>query len=758
MAELSDEELSGLTVEFMERVKQGESLEHILPEAFAAMVEADDRVLGLRPYDVQIMAGIALHYGYLAEMNTGEGKTLSATMPLYLNALTGRSCMLVTTNEYLAVRDANEMGPVYEFMGLTCSRPKTDADGDVDDKEYRMKMYSANIVYLTNAGLGFDYLFNNLIKRVEDRFIKDMYYAIIDEADAVLLDAAIMPLVVSGAPRVQSNLYAVSDFFVTTLEENQEYIEEKKAVWLSPEGVKYAEDFFGIENYYGKSNFEINRHVTLALRAHKLLKKQRDYLVTDEGEVGLFDGATGRIMKGVKLTGGQHQAIEAKEGVEITQEYRTLASITFRNLFMMFDKYAGMSGTLTDDKDELFDTYNKRVVRIPTNRPIIREDRKDHFYPNAEKQFAAAARRVVDIHRTGQPVLVVLNSVVDTDLFSQLMFQENIPHNVLNASNAFWEADIIKYAGQKDAVTVATPMAGRGTDIKLGKGVRELGGLAVIGVGRMSNNRSERQARGRAGRQGDPGFSEFYISLDDDVVGAEEDDERMQRFINEKRRISKRKIRKIVNSSQKYGNESAKVSRKETVQYDSILHRQRTFIYETRNNLLDGENVPEETLIRVAAENIQDYLESQKTLNINELNRYILDNISYTLDSGTRNLDLKDKDAIAEYLIRRVRYGMELKKHILADTEKYDQFVREATLSAVDNGWIDLIDYLQQLQSAVSGRSFAQRNVTFEYNNEAYRAYKETEKRVKNNIMRYILLCEVTINPKNDKVMVIYPD
>lgn len=750
--------MASLTDVYKERYANGESLDDLLPEAFAAMIEADDRVLGLRPYDVQVMAGIALHYGYLAEMNTGEGKTLSATMPLYLNALTGRSCMLVTTNDYLAVRDAKEMGPAYEFMGLTCSHPKTDAESDIDDKVYRKQMYEADVIYITNAGLGFDYLFNNLVRNADDRFIKDMYYAIIDEADAVLLDSAIMPLIVSGVPRVQSNLYDVCDFFVTTLEDNQDYIEENKSVWLSPEGVEFAEDFFGIDNYYSRRNFEINRHVTLALRAHKLLKRQKDYIVTEQGEVGLFDGATGRIMKGVKLTGGQHQAIEAKEKVKITQEYRTLASVTFSNLFMLFDKYAGMSGTITDDREELFEIYHKKVVKIPTNRPLIREDRKDHFYINSEKQFEAAAKRVVQIHRTGQPVLVVLNSVADTDLFSRIMMQENIPHNVLNASNAFWEAEIIKYAGQKDAVTVATPMAGRGTDIKLGEGVRELGGLAVIGVGRMPNNRSERQARGRSGRQGDPGFSEFYISLEDDVVGIDEEDERMQKYIKEERRLSKRSVKRLVNAAQKLMEENSRTSRRESVRYDSILQRQRDFIYETRNNLLDGENIPETELIRVSANNIQKFLDSHKKLTRNELNRYILDNLSYTLDAGINELDLNDSVEVGKYLISLVRKGIEFKKWKINDKEIYEQFVREAALSAVDNGWIDLIDYLQQLQAAVSGRASAQRNVLFEYNNEAYKAYKETENRVNVNIMRYLLLCDVSINPKNGRMSVVYPD
>lgn len=344
---LSDEELSALTEQFKSRYSDGESLESLMPEAFAAICEADYRVLGKRPYDVQILAAAALHGGYLAEMNTGEGKTLSATMPLYLNALTGKSCMLVTTNEYLASRDGAEMGEVYNFMGLTCSYPDADDTKKQDDDEKR-QFYSADIIYTTNGALGFDFLFDNLVKKKEDRFLCDFHYVIIDEADSVLLDSAIMPLVISGVPRVQSNLYDVCDFFVTTLVEDIDYIEEDKAVWLTPKGVKFAESFFGISNFYGKENFEINRHVTLSLRAHKLLKNKKDYVVTDKKEVELFDGATGRLMHGVKLRGGQHQAIEAKEKVEISQEYRTVASVTFQNLFMMFDKMAGMSGTLMD--------------------------------------------------------------------------------------------------------------------------------------------------------------------------------------------------------------------------------------------------------------------------------------------------------------------------------------------------------------------------------------------------------------------------
>lgn len=751
---LSDGELTALTDAFRERYRNGESLDSILPDAFAAMMTADERVLGKHPYDVQVLAGIAMHQGYLAEMNTGEGKTLSATMPLYLNALTGKSCILVTTNEYLASRDGEEMSEAYNFMGISCSYPRTNEKEEMTDEE-KKEFYQADIIYMTNGMLGFDYLFDNLVKNKNERFMCDFYYVIIDEADAVLLDSAVMPLVVSGVPRVQSNLYDVCDFFVTTLVEEIDYEEEDNAVWLTPKGVKFAENFFGIDNFYSKENFEINRHVTLALRAHKAMKNKKDYVVTDKGEVELFDGATGRLMHGVKLRGGLHQAIEAKEKVEISQEYRTVASVTFQDLFLMFDKMAGMSGTLTDARDELWDVYHKKVVKIPTNRPVIRKDLKDRYFVNAQEQFWTAADDVIRLHETGQPVLVVLNSVTDTDLFSRLMIQKDIPHNVLNASNAFWEAQIISGAGRLGAVTVATTMAGRGTDIKLGEGVRELGGLAVIGVGRMDNSRSERQTRGRSGRQGDPGFSQYYVSLEDDIVGAE-DDEKLQKYIDGKKHISKWKIRQIVNQSQKFNTETEEMGRKKSVQYDQVLQRQRNLIYETRANLLDGAKVEEETLAAIAEENIESYLDERKTLELPDLNRYILDNLSYSLDGRIKAEDLADYGKVKNYLTDCFHHGLDRQQERIGNSECYEQFVREATLKAVDDGWVELIDYLEQFKYAVSGRASAQRNIMFEYQNEAFDLYLDTEKMVKKNIIRNILMSDVKAD-KNNHPVIVYP-
>lgn len=731
-------------------------MDELLPEAFAAVIVTDERILGMHPYDVQIMAGIALHQGYLTEMNTGEGKTLAATMPLYLNALTGRPCILVTSNDYLAIRDAEELRPVYEFLGMTVAHPPGEGDERQSEKA-RKEMYASNIIYMPNGTLGFDYLFNNLIKNGRERFINDMYYVIIDEADAILLDAAIMPLVVSGVPRVQSNLYSVCNFFVNALIEDIDYIEEDGAVWLTEKGVKYAEKFFGIENFYGKEFFEINRHVTLALRANILLEKNKDYMVTNDEkrEVMLFDAGTGRLMPGVKLRGGTHQAIEAKEEVEITQEFRTVASITFQNLFMLFEKFAGMSGTLVNNADELFDTYHKKVVVIPPNKPLRRKDLRDRYFITARDEFMAAVQVTIEAHERNQPVLIILNSVVDTEVFSRLLMEENIPHNVLNANNAFWEAEIIKGAGQLGAVTVATTMAGRGTDIRLGEGVKELGGLAVIGVGRMANVRSERQARGRAGRQGDPGFSRYFVSLEDDIVGAE-GNKKLEKIVEGKKRISKRKLKKIINSSQMYSEESGQQSRNRAVQYDKVLQRQRDFIYKTRNNLLDGERIEESKIVEIAQSNIDNFLEEQEALSRPLLNRYLLDNISYTLDEKYEELDITDKETVKEYLIGKVLEGLSCQRNKIADAESYEQFIREATLKAVDDEWVEMLDYLEQLQAAVSGRASAQRNVLFEYHNEAFELYFETERTVKSNMIRNILLSDVSLDQKMN-LSIVYP-
>ena len=745
---LSDYELQNKTVEFKERLKNGETTDDLLPEAFAVCCEADYRVLGMFPFDVQILGGIALHLCYLAEMNTGEGKTLTATMPLYLNGLTGKSTILVTANEYLAIRDAEEMGQVYEFLGLSVKAGVTRDTNEKLDNDQKKEIYAADIVYTTHGVLGFDYLLNNLVHSKEDRFMRDFYFIIIDEADSVLLDSASMPLVISGSPRVQSNLYTLADFFVTTLVEDVHYEIEDKKVWLTDKGIDYAQRYFRIENLYSKENFDVLRHVVLALRARFLMDKDTDYVVTDDGEIVLLDKSTGRKMKGMKLRGGSHQAIEEKEHLKISQEQRSVASVTYQNLFNLFPKMSGMSGTIADGKDELLEVYNKRVVVIPPRKPLARKDLPDKYFKTSEEQFDAVIKETVKRHNTGQPVLLIASLISDTEMLSKLLVQENIEHSVLNANNAFWEAEIIKEAGQRNVVTVATSMAGRGTDIHLGPGVKELGGLCVLGVGRMNNTRDERQARGRAGRQGEPGVSIFYTSLEDDVCEILGEDF-LEKYVEKGKHISNRKIKKLINKSQKIKEESSVFQRKNAVDYDSVMQRQRTIMYKTRNDLLDGKSLDENSLMLICEENVKDYIKSNKHLNDFDIHRYVLDNLSYRLqemDESTKNQK--------EYLIQYSKMAFNNKKKSLGD--RFSEYCRLCTLRALDDGWVEEVDYLQQLQAAISGRSSAQRNLLFEYQREARISFEDMEKSIKKAMIRNILLGEVSFG-KDNEMIILYP-
>lgn len=746
--ELSDYELKNKTIEFKNRLSKGETTDDLLPEAFAVCCEADYRVLGMFPFDVQILGGIALHLCYLAEMNTGEGKTLTATMPLYLNGLTGKSTILVTANEYLAIRDAEEMGQVYEFLGLSVKAGVTRDTNEKLDNDQKKEIYAADIVYTTHGSLGFDYLLNNLVHSKEDRFMRELYYVIIDEADSVLLDSASMPLVISGSPRVQSNLYGITDFFVTTLVEDEHYIVEDNKVWLTDKGIEYAQRYFRIDSLYSKENFDVLRHVVLALRAHYLMDKDVDYVVTDSGEIVLLDKSTGRKMNGMKLRGGSHQAIEEKERLKLSQEQRSVASITYQNLFNLFPKMSGMSGTIADGKDELLEVYHKQVVIIPPNKPMARKDLPDKYFKTSEEQFDAVIKETVKRHKTGQPVLLIASLISDTEMLSKLLVQENIEHSVLNANNAFWEAEIIKEAGQKNVVTVATSMAGRGTDIRLGSGVKELGGLCVLGIGRMNNTRDERQARGRAGRQGEPGVSIFYTSLEDDVCEILGDDF-LEKYIEKDKHISKPRIKKLINKSQKIKSESSVFQRKNAVDYDSVMQRQRTIMYKTRNDLLDGKSLDENYLLSICEDNIKDFVKSNKKLDSYAVHRYVLDNLSYRLqemDESTKN----QKD----YLIQYSKMAFNNKKKSLGD--RFSEYCRLCTLRALDDGWVEEVDYLQQLQAAILGRSSAQRNLLFEYQREARISFEDMEKSIKKAMIRNILLGEVSFG-KDNEMIILYP-
>lgn len=757
IAAMTDEQLADMTRVFRERLAQGVSLDELLPEAYAVICEADYRILGKFPYDVQILGGIALHQGYLAEMNTGEGKTLTATMPLYLNALTGKSTILVTTNEYLVLRDAEEMGQVYSFMGLTVAAGVRARQDEKISNDEKREIYNADIVYTTHSALGFDYLFNNLVTSAEDRFMREFYYVIIDEADFVLLDSAQTPLVISGAPRVQSNLYEMADFFVKTLEEDRDYEVEEKKVWLTDQGVRYAEQYFGIDNFYGREYFEINRHVTLALRAHMLFAKEKEYVVAENEEIRLLDSGSGRMMPGVKLRGGQHQALEVKEHLKVSQENRSVASVTYQNLFLLFSKMAGMSGTIADASDELRDVYGVDVLVVPPNCPVIRKDLPDRVFQDADSQFRAAIDAACEVHSTGQPVLLVVSTIAETELVSKLLTNQKIPHNVLNANNAFWEADIIKEAGQMNAVTVATAMAGRGTDIKLGEGVEELGGLAIIGVGRMNNIRQERQARGRAGRQGAPGNSRFYISLEDEIVtdyGAPY----IRKYMEKGRHFSKGRIHRLICNAQKLCEESAVLSRRQALNYDEVMQKQRQLIYSMRDELLDGGRIGKERLMQIAENNIQTFVggfSGKQPVSRQAVSRYLLDNISYQMDDISDSI-LQGKESVTQYLRKQVEAALQEQESRIGDDETMEEFVRVATLRALDDAWVEEVDYLQQLQSAVAGRTSAQRNPVFEYRKDALESFGQMEQTVVRNVMRNILLSEVSYDAEG-RMQILFP-
>ena len=753
--ELSDDALRGKTEEFRKRLSGGASTNRILPEAYAVVCETDRRILGMEPYDCQILGGIALHYGYLAEMNTGEGKTLTATMPLYLNALTGKSAMLVTANDYSAARDAEEMGPVYGFLGMTVRCGTDEGQREGQNNDGKRQIYEADIVYTTHASLGFDYLLNNLVASAQERFMREFYYVIIDEADMVLMDAATMPLVISGAPRVQSNLYGLADFFVTTLQPERDYIEEDQSVWLTDEGVAYAERYFRIGKFYAAENFELNRHVTLALKAHITMERDKDYVVTEKGEVSLLDNGTGRVLQGMKLRGGMHQAIEAKEKMELTQENRSVASITYQNLFLLFPRLSGMSGTIADARKELRKIYKKKVAVIPPNRPLQRKDKKDLFFKNAETQYEEAVGEVLRCHETGQPVLIVTSTIADTELVSRVLIEKQVAHSVLNANNAYWEAQIIKEAGRKGAVTVSTGMAGRGTDIRLGPGVKELGGLAVIGLGRMANIRLERQARGRAGRQGDPGSSQFFVSLEDDAVSAI-GEKILEKYVEKDRRISKRKLKKLINGTQKLLEEQAVSQRKRSVDYDKIMKRQRTMMYDVRNRLLDGGSLELHTVQKLAHESVRNFLKENRRPVRGDITRFVLDNISYNLDRKLLSNRRIGKRALKKILLSYVDTVWEDKKSSFSSQDELKEYIRLCVLRAIDDAWVEQVDYLQQLQYVVSGRATAQRNPVFEYHGEAYDAFQRMERTIKKDIVRNIFLGELEYG-KTGEMSVIFP-
>ena len=762
MESLSDRELSAKTVEFRRRLAKGETLDDLLVEAFAVVREADRRILGMFPYDVQVMGGIVIHEGNVAEMSTGEGKTLTATMPVYLNALTGKGTMVITPNAYLAKRDAEEMGEVYRFLGLTIGVPFVESGKDFSVEEKR-EMYNSDIIYTTNGNLGFDYLNDNLASNKEGKFLRPFDYAIIDEIDDILLDSAQTPLIIAGAPRVQSNHYGIVNTLMTTLVEGEDFIykEEKGEVWLTKQGAKESESFFGIDHLYNEKNAVFARHIAYAMRAHKLYTKDKDYVIRGN-EMVLVDKGSGRLLEQTKLQGGLHQAIEAKEHVKLSPETRAMASITYQSLFKMFNKLSGMTGTGKVAEKEFRETYNMAVVRIPTNRPKQRIDYPDNLYVTLPEKVYASLEYIKEYHAKGNPLLVFVGSVEMSHLYSSLLLREGIAHNVLNAHNVAREAQIISESGQMGAVTVATSMAGRGTDIKLGKGVAELGGLIVIGTERMESQRVDLQIRGRSGRQGDPGMSKFFVSLEDDVikkfgpswVHKKYKDYQVQ-DMTQPEVLKGRKYRNLVAKAQYSSDSAGRAARIHTLEYAESMNIQREMMYKERNRLIDGSRDLED----VVGEIIDAYIDQVASSNYESrelLFHFIVTNISFHVKELPEDIDVTNKTAVRSFIKQIIDKELSEKRALLEQHDLYEQFLRLSLLKAIDYNWVEQVDYLQQLSMAISGQSAAQKNPIVEYYQEAYAGFETMKEQIRVDMVRNLLMGLVEVTPKGE-IMTHFP-
>lgn len=759
MAALSDEALAAKTVEFRKRLAKGETLDDLLVEAFAVVREADKRILGMFPYDVQVMGGIVIHQGNVAEMNTGEGKTLTATLPVYLNSLTGKGTMVITTNEYLAKRDAEEMGQVYRFLGLTVGIPFTGNPLNEYKSEEKKLIYASDVIYTTNSALGFDYLTDNLASSSKDKFLRPFNYVIIDEIDDILLDSAQTPLIIAGSPRVQSNYYGIIDTLVTTLVENEDYIfkEEKEEIWLTTKGAKTAERFLGIDNLYKEEYATYVRHLVYSLRAHKLFTRDKEYIIRDD-EMVLLDKGTGRLMEMTKLQGGLHQAIEAKEHVKLSPETRAMASITYQSLFKMFNKISGMTGTGKVAEKEFLETYNMSVIRIPTNRPLLRKDYPDNLYVTLPEKVYASLECIKEYHLKGNPLLVFVGSVEMSHLYSSLLLREGIAHNVLNANNAAREAQIVSESGQMGAVTVATSMAGRGTDIKLGPGVAELGGLVVIGTERMESQRIDLQIRGRSGRQGDPGLSKFFVSLEDDVIkkfGPSWVHRMYQEYsvadITQPQVLEGIKYHRLVDKAQNASDSASRTNRQRTLEYAESMNIQRDLIYKERNRLINGDR----DLRDVLSEMIDEYIETILSENLKtreELFHYIITNISFNIRELPLDLVIEDEQELRNFLIQIINNELNDKKALLEPYDLYDQFLRISMLKAIDDNWVEQVDYLQQLMMAIGGQTASQTNPIVEYYREAYMGFETMKEQIRSDMVRNVLMGLVQMGPKGEIV------
>ena len=757
---LSDEELVNKTEEFkayiQEQKEKGKDtpdiLDKILVDAFAAAREGALRSLGMKPYKVQIMGGIALHRGDIAEMRTGEGKTLTATMPVYLNALAGEGVHVVTVNEYLSQRDAQEMGVFYNYMGLSVGLNLNSLNS-----EEKRAAYNADITYSTNNELGFDYLRDNMVKTVEARVQRPLNYAVIDEVDSVLIDEARTPLIISGEGQESTSLYQVANAFVKTLKKAEEEdgsdgdytLDIKtKSIQLSENGIDKAESYFGLNNLYELKNVDLTHHINQALKANYTMALDVDYVVAEDGEILIVDQFTGRTMPGRRFSEGLHQAIEAKEGVPIQKESKTMATITFQNFFRMYKKLSGMTGTGKTEEEEFRNIYNMFVTTIPTNRPIQRIDAPDYIYSNMEAKFNAVAQEVKERYDTGQPVLLGTVSIETSELVSKLLYKYGVPHKVLNAKQNESEAEIIKQAGQRGSVTIATNMAGRGTDIKLGEGVRELGGLAVIGTERHESRRIDNQLRGRSGRQGDPGYSRFYLSLEDELMvrfGAD----RLQKIMgkDDDTPLESRMVSRSVESAQKRVEGNNYDSRKQVLQYDDVLRKQREIMYGERNEVLENEVVTDiiqemigeavDKTMAYITENLDAHSEKEETEQIiKSLNEKFLGQKPITESEYS---DVMSDDEIRELVLHRINLELAEKRELLGD-ETMNSFEKYILLNAIDDRWTDHIDQMDQLRKGIFLRSYGQIDPLREYKNEGFEMFEymidDIQVEVITNLMR----------------------
>ena len=763
-SKLSDEQLQAKTPEFRERLKNGETLDSLLPEAFAVSREGAKRVLGLYPFHVQILGGISLHYGNISEMMTGEGKTLTATMPVYLNALTGKGVHVVTVNEYLSSRDEEEMGQLYRWLGLTVG-----LNLNAMSPDEKREAYECDITYSTNSELGFDYLRDNMVVYKEQMVQRELNYAILDEVDSILIDEARTPLIISGEAEQANGDYIRADRFVKTLKEDKsdDDVDDEedhgdykidwptKTISLTRTGIQKACDHFGLRNLYDVENQKLVHHIDQALRANYIMLKDIDYVV-QEGEVLIVDSFTGRVMKGRRYSDGLHQAIEAKENVKIQEESKTQATITYQNFFRMYKKLAGMTGTAKTEEEEFREIYNMQVIAIPTNRPVIRKDRPDVLYPNLDSKYAAVVDEIKERHANGQPVLVGTVAVESSERLSELLDRENIPHAVLNAKNHAKEAQIIMNAGQRGAVTIATNMAGRGTDIKLGPGVKEIGGLAVIGTERHESRRIDNQLRGRSGRQGDPGETRFYLSLEDDLMkrfGGERVKDFLDRLSDndDDKVIENRFITRQIESAQKRVEGNNYDTRKQTLQYDDVMRIQREIIYGERMQVIGEEDSLKDVLVPMIRRTINSQVDmftqgDRSKWRIDSLRDFI--SSSLLSEDETDAIDFKTITVpeLKEKLYDEVEKNYNEKADVLADPSQMLEFEKVVILRVVDDRWTDHIDAMDQLRQSISLRGYGQLNPLVEYQDSGYNMFEEMVSNIEFDVTRLFMKAEIRQN------------